>query len=651
MTITRVRWRERQRVSAADLRAEQLYRLESLGRHFLAPHDWGVVRGLWLVSNGSPADPGWQLLPGVAIDGYGRELLVREPIDIELPAGAARMQSYRVFLYYCESPSSCPPCKPCRDDPAPRTWQHVQVVVSKTLTPITGPAADLGLARAAGAIPDQPAWPVLVGAVARAGEKPDYEDVRYHAQRASLLRSPSGSVALRQGLLGPDDQYQLLLSTSPDSASPVKRFGIDRDGIVHVWKQLELTGPDLSAKIALSETAALFIDAPALAGIAQHVVVKGMLEQVNDPHLIMHWSDASGAREVVRAHLPGKEKAHLDRTLLVRDTQPIALSLVNLNTGRPMQVTRSGGRGKERTFILQDFAAELRSSDGQLALATRKVAVDSQGVAPCDGDSRSSGSGPAERDEGGVAYFRPAAQPTPAPTARAIQTVAGERPDGMPTTAFRMVGGEFDEGDHTPRIAFGSRLPAGSDLGWHSMMTIDGGGRVRMPYDETTLDVTHTLQLPPITTNPTDPLTQDLLALAFSAGLRRAGRIMPSGEVDVVFPAAETKVSRGGTLTYDITIKNNGANPATLKRVIECVVGSPELGEPANADVALRTIPGLTGTINAGGSISFTTPSTDIPLFQHAAAHVVIAVEIVVAILGKDYVFSGVSTTKMKVTD
>src|SRR6476469_7617178 len=107
MTITRVHWRERQRVSAADLRAEQLYRLEGLGRHFLAPHDWGVVRGLWLVPVDKRHFLRWQLLPGVAIDGYGRELLVREPIDIELPAGATRLEQYRLLLCYCESPSSC----------------------------------------------------------------------------------------------------------------------------------------------------------------------------------------------------------------------------------------------------------------------------------------------------------------------------------------------------------------------------------------------------------------------------------------------------------------------------------------------------------------------------------------------------------------
>jgi len=647
MTITRVRWRERQRVSAADLRAEQLYRLEGLGRHFLAPHDWGVVRGLWLVPDAKHANPSWQLLPGVAIDGYGRALLVREPIDIELPAGAKRLEPYRVFLYYCESPSGCPPCAPCRDDQAPRAWQHVQVVVSDTLSPITGHAADLSLARAAGTVADQPTWPVLVGTITLGSPDPVNAEVRYHAQRASILRSPSGRVALRQGLLGPNDQYQLLLSTSPDKAAPVKRLGIDRDGIVHVWKRLVLTGPTSSAKIAFAKAAALFIDTPTLAGVDRRVVVRGTLDKVSNPLLVLHWSDNTGAREVVNATLRGREKAHLNRTLLFRDAPPVALRLVNLGTMHPIQVSRLRGGERERAFVVKEFVAEPSPSQGRLALATRTIPVEATSVAPCDEDSRVSGSAAASVEEGGIAYFRAAVQPTPAPTARAIQTVTEERPDGVPATAFRIAGGEFDEGDHTPRIAFGSRRPTvPSDFGWHATVTIDGGGRVRMPQDGTALAVSRTLQLPPITTSPTDPLTQDLLALAFQAGLRRAGRLASTTQfkVEVTTPP-NTSVKRGDTLTYHLKITGIATQSATLKRVLEGVVGGADSkGQVLNADVALRTIPHINGTADINQDIT-------IPNFRHAAQQVVIAVDILVTIAGKDYVCSGASSATVAVTD
>jgi hypothetical protein len=641
MTITRVRWRERQRVSAADLRAEQLYRLEGLGRHFLAPHDWGVVRGLWLVPTEKRYSLRWQLLPGVAIDGYGRELLVREPIDLELPG---RSGTHRVFLYYCEFPSSCPPCAPCRDDPAPRTRQLVQVVVSDTLSPITGPAADLALARAAGAVAAQPAWPVLVGTITLGGPDPVNAEVRYHAQRASILRSPSGGVALRQGLLGPDDLYHLLLSTSPDAASPVKRLGIDRDGIVHVWKQLVLTGPSASAKVALSKSAALMISAPTPAGALRRVLLKGVFENVAAPQLTLHRFDNSGAREVVAAALPKKKEVyHLDQTFRFPDMHTVGLKLVDTTKrANRLQVIRSVG--DQPAFVVQQFDVELSPSGGRLALATRTIPVDATGVAPCDDDARSSDGALTPLEQGGVAYFLPAAQPTPAPLVRAIQTVTEQRKDGVPATAFRISGGEFDDGDHTPRIALGTRNTTAADhFGWSSAVTIDGGARVRMPLDQTVLSVSHTLQLPPITTNPSDPLTQDLLALAFNAGLRRAGRLAQAATFDVKLTPAANTVRRGDTLTYHIKTSGSAAATATVKRVLECVAGKPDSGEAPNADVTLRTVPELSGKSNIDQDV-------DIASFQHAAPRVVIGVEMLVTISGKDYVCSAVSP-KIQVTD
>lgn len=646
MTITRVRWRERQRVSAADLRAEQLYRLEGLGRHFLAPHDWGVVRGLWLIPEQRRYSLRWRLAPGVAIDGYGRELLVREPIEIELPDDAEKRVTYRVFLYYCESPSSCPPCAPCRDDPAPRTRQHVQVVVSNSLSPITGPAADLSLARAAGTIAGSPTWPVLVGTITLGDPSPVNAEVRYHAQRASILHSPSGRVALRQGLLGPYDRYHLLLSTSPDSASPIERLAIDRDGTAHVWKQLVLSGASASAMIELSSAAALIIDAPMPAGVGRRVRLEGAIENVADPHLTLHWLDDTGAREIAGADLLKGGRAYLDQRFRFLGMHPVALRLVDAaHPARRIQVTRQVRRNKpQRALVVQQFEAELSPSGGRLALATREIPPDTVVDTPCDDDPRESGDTPAPLEEGGVAYFRPAVQPVPAPTVRAIQAVTEERPDGVPATSLRLAGGEFDDGDRSARIALGARKTDEPDaFGWRAAVTMDGGGRVRMPREATTLAVSHTLQLPPITTNPADPLTQDLLALSYSAGLRRAGRLAPS-QVTIAFPTPPATVRRGDTLTYHVTIAG-GALAATLKRVIECVVGSPAaLDEVVNTDVALRTIPGL------AGALDITNRAVTIPSFQHAAQHVVIAVDVLVAVAGKDYVLSAVSPS-VAVTD
>jgi hypothetical protein len=207
----------------------------------------------------------------------------------------------------------------------------------------------------------------------------------------------------------------------------------------------------------------------------------------------------------------------------------------------------------------------------------------------------------------------------------------------MPMTTLRLSGGEFDEGDHSPRVALGARkLNEPDKFGWRSVISVDGGGRVRMPQQGTTLAVSHTLQLPPITPNPADPLTQDLLALSYNAGLRRAGRLADS-RITVAFPTPPATVKRGDTLTYHITISRGTLGAATVKRVLELVVGRFVAGDRVdNGDVALRTIPGLTGALD------ITNRAVTIPFFQHAAEHVVIAVEILVSVAGKDYALAGV---------
>jgi hypothetical protein len=653
MTITRVHWRERQRVSAADLGAEQLYRLQGTGRHLLAPHDWGVVRGLWLAPPELHRGTRWRLTEGVAVDGYGRELLVREPIEFDLPDGTRKDGVFRAFLYYCESPSSSPPCVPCREDPAPRTHQHVQLVVNDTMVPVTGPAADLALARAAGRVADLPAWPVLVGGIETALHKVTYAETRYHAQRASILRSPSGRIALRQGLLGPYDQYQLLLSTDPDALAPVKRLAIDRAGVAHVWKELVLSGATASAMVQLSAHAALMVQGAMPAGVGRRVVIHGVLEDATDPRLTLRWLDSTGAHDVLHANLLQRGETFLDHTFTFMDMHPVTLRLVQAaRPAKRMQVVQNvrvvpkdarGAVGGDvvRAFAVQEFEATLRPSGGQLTLHTRVLTTPPADTTPCDPDRRATTAPQADDVVGGLACFRPAAQATPAPTVRAIQAVPEPRADDMPATVLRLSGGEFDEGDHSARVAMGARLQTAAAFGWRPIVSVDGGGRVRVAAEGTTLHVSHTLQLPPITTNPADPLTQDLLALSYSAGLRRAGRSRPAITVSITFATMPPKVKRGGPLEYTLNVNVGPVGALTVKRALECVVGRFVPNDPVeNKDVALRTIPSPPVAVDAQHPLAM--PVT-IPSFQHVADHVVIAVELLVSVGGKDYACSGVS--------
>src|SRR2546421_1484385 len=79
---TRPRFRERQVLRAADLEVEQSYLITARRRHNIGQHGWGIVSGLQLANT----PEGLFVLPGMAVDGYGRELIV--PASLAIPPDA-----------------------------------------------------------------------------------------------------------------------------------------------------------------------------------------------------------------------------------------------------------------------------------------------------------------------------------------------------------------------------------------------------------------------------------------------------------------------------------------------------------------------------------------------------------------------------------
>jgi hypothetical protein len=74
---------EGQYLGAEDLEAFLRYTREQEARHRLGSHTWGIVAGIDLVAGTSPAgDVEYFLTPGVAIDGYGRLLVLSAPFPL-----------------------------------------------------------------------------------------------------------------------------------------------------------------------------------------------------------------------------------------------------------------------------------------------------------------------------------------------------------------------------------------------------------------------------------------------------------------------------------------------------------------------------------------------------------------------------------------
>src|SRR2546425_11607599 len=132
MTIaSRVQYRERQRLRAGDLQAEQDYLLGLAGRHHLGPHAWGIVRGLVV----SIKDGKASIAPGEAVDGYGRELIVFQEVEINLLANVTQQF---VYLYYCERPRGV-----YGDKPNTRWRDATEITVSDKPWPIPEEEPDL----------------------------------------------------------------------------------------------------------------------------------------------------------------------------------------------------------------------------------------------------------------------------------------------------------------------------------------------------------------------------------------------------------------------------------------------------------------------------------------------------------------------------
>jgi hypothetical protein len=108
--VERLRYYQRQYLGALDFEAEQAYHRDMRRRHNVGHHTWGIVTGLELVESEDPAGGVLvHLLPGLAIDGFGREILVLAPVPLEPSRFQGRPTGLReVWIRYREERAGTP---------------------------------------------------------------------------------------------------------------------------------------------------------------------------------------------------------------------------------------------------------------------------------------------------------------------------------------------------------------------------------------------------------------------------------------------------------------------------------------------------------------------------------------------------------------
>src|ERR1700730_10965217 len=79
--IERLHYYQRQYLGALDFEAQQTYHRDMRRRLNLAHHTWGIVSGLELVVGANGVDI--NITPGMAIDGFGREIVMFTPTQLD----------------------------------------------------------------------------------------------------------------------------------------------------------------------------------------------------------------------------------------------------------------------------------------------------------------------------------------------------------------------------------------------------------------------------------------------------------------------------------------------------------------------------------------------------------------------------------------
>jgi hypothetical protein len=256
-TVTRVHYRERQFLRAADLETEQGYHLAMRRRHNIAHHDWGIVAGLGLEHDAKLG--GFWLKAGAAVDGLGRELVVPEDVlvdqavldaeDLGGPVGDQESRVIDVWLKYARVAETPPQRGRWACGPGQHTrWReeaHLLLTLPQedeegepvTIQPRCPPQVssddrDFGPHRAP---PDDPArlWPVYLGRVLRTQFSVEVLDEvarPYIGLVGEVVTAPSGRAQMQVGGEQTAGGQCFAVGLPDETGALVDRIAVDRSG-------------------------------------------------------------------------------------------------------------------------------------------------------------------------------------------------------------------------------------------------------------------------------------------------------------------------------------------------------------------------------------------------------------------------------------
>jgi hypothetical protein len=252
--VSRVRYFPGQFLRTPDFTAEQAYHLAMRRRHNIGHHTFGIVAGLQVVD----VEGRVVVEPGMAVDGYGRELVLvtRTPLDVPgafVARGADRLDVSIAFRLVSADPAPEGYASCTDDDTSYRLVE--QPVLRYTVPdpdhsdprrPATVPEGDLGFGPAR-TPPDDPLadWPVYLATIARdpEGAVTVHTDGRpYAGLVGEQVRAVSGRATVQVGAERADDPFRFAVRIADVLSPEVPRLAVLRDGEVVVAGRTTLLG-------------------------------------------------------------------------------------------------------------------------------------------------------------------------------------------------------------------------------------------------------------------------------------------------------------------------------------------------------------------------------------------------------------------------
>jgi len=247
MSVTRVHYRERQRLRATDLRQEQAYHVGMRRWHHIAHHGWGIVTGLDVTTD---AVGRFIVNPGMAIDGYGRELIVPEPCLLPVRCfEELACDTIDVWLVYSRRAETPPQHGRWDCGPGQHTrWREearLRLVPADSIDPcqpVDAPVTDCTCSGQEEPLDDAGReWPVYLGRIGQPGSE-GTPPRHYVTLTGETITAPSGRARVQVGSATSGDRRFFAVQLRNETGAFTDRFTINRDGHTTIHGDTTLHG-------------------------------------------------------------------------------------------------------------------------------------------------------------------------------------------------------------------------------------------------------------------------------------------------------------------------------------------------------------------------------------------------------------------------